>query len=91
MNKNVYSIPDSGLFLIDYLNPKTGSALFPPQLNALFKFVNTEVSLPLEDCIKATGSQYSCMNFSNNVQYFKAPIFIIEAGYDEYSVAHIVG
>ena len=58
MNKNVYSIPDSGLFLIDYLNPKTGAALFPPQLKALFKLVNSEVNLPLDDCIAVTGNQY---------------------------------
>lgn len=51
MNKNVYSIPDSGLFLIDYLNPKTGAALFPPQLRALFKLVNSEVNLPFDNCI----------------------------------------
>jgi hypothetical protein len=31
------------------------------------------------------------MNLSNGVQYFKAPLFIVEAGYDEYSVGNIVG
>jgi hypothetical protein len=41
VNKQVYSIPDSGLFLIDYPNPKTGNALFPTQLNVLFNLVNT--------------------------------------------------
>jgi len=30
------------------------------------------------------------MNFSSNVKYFKAPVFIIEAAYDEYSLSHIV-
>lgn len=89
--KNVYSVPDSGLFLIDYLNPKTGSALFPPQLKTLFSIVNTEIDVPMDDCIKDIGDSYACMNFSNNVKYFQAPLFIIEAGYDEYSVNHIIG
>jgi hypothetical protein len=88
--KNVYSIPDSGLFLTNYPNPTTGAAVLTPYLEILFNFVNKETPFPTQDCIKAEQNVHTCLNFSNTVKYFKAPLFIVESAYDEYSLSVIL-
>jgi len=39
-NKNVYSIPDSGLFLVEYADPNTGKPVVPTKLKVLLGLVN---------------------------------------------------
>lgn len=40
VNKKVYSMPDSGLFLTNYANPKSGQAILTPKIKALFDLTN---------------------------------------------------
>lgn len=89
-NKKVYSFPDSGLFITNYPNPKTGLPILTPKIRALFDIVNNEISVPMEECYGVTKDNMECMNFSASAKYFKAPLFIIESAYDEYSLSVIL-
>ena len=46
--KNVYSIPDSGLFLLEYPNPATNKSVLVDQLKSLFSIVNNETGMPMQ-------------------------------------------
>ena len=89
-NKQVFSVPDSGLFLTAYANPKTGAPILQPRISALFDLVNSETPIPLTACYNDLRSNIACMNFSTTAKYFKAPLFIIESAYDEYSLSVIL-
>lgn len=48
-NKQVFAFPDSGLFLISYVNPFSGHPLKDYLVN-LFKLMDTDVDLPMPEC-----------------------------------------
>lgn len=47
--QQVVALPDSGLFLIEYVNPLSGQALVE-YISNLFKLMDTEIDLPMPEC-----------------------------------------
>lgn len=83
-------MPDSGLFLTNYANPKSGQSILAPKMRALFNISNSEIPVPLTNCYNEVKDNLLCMNFSLSYKYLQAPLFVIESAYDEYSIAVIL-
>ena len=47
VNKQVFSLPDSGLFVVDYISPFTHRANIIDATSSLIKIINTEVPFPI--------------------------------------------
>ena len=90
LSKNVYSVPDSGLFLGNYPNPFTGNSDLADAISALLNLVNNEIKMPITNCVDARRSNFDCFAFSVYPEYFKAPLFLVESEYDQYSLGNIL-
>ena len=82
LTKNVYTVPDSGLFLGTYPNPFTGNYDLAEAMSALIGLVNNEVKMPITNCVDTRLSNLDCFAFSVFPEYFKVPLFIVESEYD---------
>ena len=85
-NKQVFTMPDSGLFL-DYPSPITNQSYIRATFATLFKLVNNETRMPISECVQELGNSLECFFFGEIVKYFKTPLFIIESQYDAFSIA----
>jgi O-palmitoleoyl-L-serine hydrolase len=58
----------------------------------LFNLIQDEgTGFPFPDCLKEYNNEYyHCYNAANLAKYQKAPMFIIESPYDQYSIDNIV-
>ncbi len=54
VHKNVYNVPDAGIFL-DYTNYKTGQSELKKIFMNLFKLSNVEAALPVPECVATYG------------------------------------
>jgi hypothetical protein len=81
VNKQVFSIPDSGLFLIDYINPFTGKALQEYLIN-LIKLMDPDISPAVPECQTEFDDPIQCYNSNRIAKYLKSPFFVIESQYD---------
>lgn len=89
-SKNVYSAPDSGIFL-DSPNFFTKQHEYRAMFANLFKVSNTESDPPVPDCVKAFPSQpYMCMLAENMHRHIKTRLFPIQSLYDSWSLPWIL-
>lgn len=89
INKQVVAIPDSGLFLVEYVN-SFGSSLSEYIIN-LFKLMDNDVDLPMPECKTAfPDDPMQCYSANNIAKFIKPPIFIIESQYDMWSIKNIL-
>ena len=92
LNKQVFAVPDSGLFVPEYINPVTGRADEIDRISNLVKLVNTEVKFPIPQCSDDFADNPAiCFSAGHLAQYLKAPFFIIASQYDAWSVENILG
>lgn len=57
----------------------------------MFKLSLEEGSgFPLPQCLKEYDEFYHCYNAANLAKYLKAPMFIIESPYDQFSIDNII-
>lgn len=77
VNKNVVSIPDSGIFVNQFVDPFTGKTPMIDNGTALRKLVNTEIGIPLAECQKDYPGLAECFSAGVIPQYLKNPFFII--------------
>jgi hypothetical protein len=89
INKQVFSVLDSGLFLIDYINPFTGKALQEYIVN-LFKLMDPDISPAIPECQTAFDDPMQCYNANRIAKYLKSPFFVIESQYDLWSISNIL-
>lgn len=75
--KNVFAVPDSGLFINKYPNPVTSQPFIYQTFSTLFKLVNNETTMPFAECVADLGNTMDCFEFGELVKYFKAPMFVI--------------
>lgn len=52
VKKNVVSMPDSGVFINEFVNPFTGKQEMIENSQALKKLINTEIGMPIPECVK---------------------------------------
>jgi hypothetical protein len=56
------------------------------------KFSNTEIDLPVYECLKIfPNSKENCMLAQNFLQHIKVPLFVSQSLYDIYSLSQIIG
>jgi hypothetical protein len=67
LNKQVFAMPDSGLFVVDYINPFTGRANFIDMVTNLLKLMDTDVIYGIPNCSKDLGSPLLCFSAGNLV------------------------
>lgn len=87
-NKQVYSVPDSGLFLISYVNPFTGTKLEDYLIN-LLKLMDGDVSPAVPEC-EPISDPMECFNANRIAPYLRSPFFVIESQYDLWSIENIL-
>lgn len=71
------SIPDSGIFINQFVNPFTNKTPMIDNGAAMRKLVNTEIHIPLEECQKDYPGLSECYSAGVIVKYLKNPFFII--------------
>ena len=76
-SKNVYAIPDSGLFLNSYVDPKSGKQTLKDTSDPIYSLVYKETPVPVANCVEELHDNFWCMQFSVNPKYLKAPLFVI--------------
>jgi O-palmitoleoyl-L-serine hydrolase len=88
---NVWSAPDSGIFL-DSPNFLTQEHRYRMQFQNFMKFSNAEVDPPTDECVKENRNElWKCM-FGEYLQaYIKVPLFPIQSLYDSWSLPNILG
>jgi hypothetical protein len=88
----VYAIPDSGLFVTEFFSPLTGIQTIKLMAENLFALIQDEgTGFPLPECLKKYNNEYfHCYNAANLAPYLKAPMFIVESAYDQFSIDNIV-
>jgi hypothetical protein len=79
--KQVFSIPESGLSLIDYINPFNRKILQEYIIN-LFKLMNPSVGLAVSDCQIEFYDLIQCHNANRIAKYLKSPFFVVRSPYD---------
>jgi hypothetical protein len=77
LNKQVFAMPDSGLFVVDYVNPFTGKINFIEMVTNLFKLMDTNEIYAIPGCSKDFDNPLLCFSAGNLAKYLKAPFFII--------------
>lgn len=75
----VLSIPDSGVFLVDYFSTLAGGTIMREAAQTLMTLVNSEINaFPITQCgIDNKEDILECYTTSNLTQYLKAPMLII--------------
>lgn len=89
VNKQVYAVPDSGLFLIDYVSPFTGVPL-ERYLSNLYKLMDGDVQPPIPECNTDFADPMDCFNANRIAKYLRPPVFVVESEYDQWSVSNIL-
>lgn len=91
-NKQVFAMPDSGLFVVEYVSPFTGRANVIDAVSNLVKLMDTEVAFPIPECsADFADNPVMCFSAGQLAKYLKAPFFIIESQYDQWSVENALG
>jgi hypothetical protein len=73
----VYSVPDSGMFISNFPNPYTGNYDLMEAGANLVSIVNTEIDMPISNCVKEMKTNDACFMINAYPQYLKAPTFIV--------------
>jgi O-palmitoleoyl-L-serine hydrolase len=88
---NVWSAPDSGIFL-DSPNFLTQEHRYRMQFQNFMKFSNAEVDPPTDECVKENRNElWKCMFGEYLHTYIKVPQFSIISLYDSWSLPNILG
>lgn len=91
LSKDVVSVPDSGIFVNQFVNPFSGKAQMVDSGLALRKIVNTECNIPLAECAAMYPDLAQCFSAGVIPQFLKNPFFIIESQYDLYDIDVAIG
>ena len=89
----IYSIPDSGLFLLDYESPITKQKIVKIQTSNLLTLIgNSSQSYPepVKKCYNHIHDLVLCLDASNFAEYITAPMFLVQSSYDEWSIANLL-
>lgn len=89
---NLVVAPDSGLFLVDYVNPFTKRPEVILRVKPLFDFVLKDVGLSMPECNVDEATMINCFNAVNLLKFLKAKhLMLIESPYDMWSINNILG
>jgi len=91
LRKNVISIPDSGVFINEFVNPFTGRKEMIESSLAIKKLINTEIGIPLTECQRDYPDLSECFSAGHLPKYLKNPFFLVESQYDLYDVRVALG
>lgn len=91
LSKDVISVPDSGIFINQFVNPFSGKQEMVDSGQALRKIVNTECNIPIAECAQAYPDLAECFSAGVIPKYLKNPFFIIESQYDLYDIGVAIG
>jgi hypothetical protein len=91
LNKNVLSIPDSGVFINEFVNPFSGKKEMIENSQAMKKLINTEIGIPIPECQKDYPDLAECFSAGHLPKYLKNPFLLLESQYDLYDIGVALG
>lgn len=76
-------VPDSGLFICDFPNLYNNKTLFD-YTKATFELINTDVKMPLTECVKKYPNQLQCFEAGKLYEFIKPRMFVLQSQYDSW-------
>ena len=74
----VYAIPDSGLFLVDYVTPLYNISIIRENSKSIIDIAMGHTHYPIGGCLNEFNNDFvECFNAFNLIKYNKAPMLII--------------
>jgi hypothetical protein len=86
----VYLMPDSGIFLSDFVNPWTNKTM-SYYTSTLFQIVFAETTLPSPECAQKYSDIHDCFNAGNLHDILQAKTLVIQSTYDAWGLEQVLG
>jgi hypothetical protein len=86
----VYLMPDSGIFLSDFVNPWTNKTM-SYYTSTLFQIVFAETTLPSPECAQKYSDIHDCFNAGNLHDVLQAKTLVIQSTYDAWGLEQVLG
>ncbi len=88
--QQVYLMPDSGMFLSDFVNPWTNKTM-QYYTSSLFDIVFAETKLPTSECSDRYENVQDCFKAGNLHDILLAKTLVIQSTYDAWGLEQILG